>query len=463
MTSLYSFFTAVLRGGCRRGSLLCAVVLFTFVIAGALPAQQNAGLGTASPHPSALLDMTSGTQGLLVPRMNTLQRTSIASPANGLLVFDTDASRFYFYNSATTSWIPVLAGSELDAAVLLAPAASARNLVQPTLPGVVPLTLRGAAGQTVTLFAVENSTGATLFSVGNTGEVVLSGALSPSGSAGVAGYILQSQGAGQPPVWVSPSGLSGATGASWSLTGNAAINAATQFLGTVDAQPLFIRTGNVTRATVLAGGNIGIGTTTPQTPLEIAGAGSGLRFTNLTASSSTNATSSGKVLSVNAGGDVVLVDDLLGSGGGGGTPLPTGPAGVTLRYDGANWVTSSTLVNTGTQVGIGTTPTRTLDVNGTVRLGTSGTTIANVIKVTATVTPTYLIGPQSSTNLTFTVPGAAPGATVSVSPASAMTNGLFIAYSRVSAANTVEVRISNMLTGLAISLAGMDYYITVIE
>jgi hypothetical protein len=55
-------------------------------------------------------------------------------------------------------------------------------------------------------------------------------------------------------------------------------------------------------------GSIGIGTATPQNKLEITqgtAGNSGLRFTNLN-SSSTAAASSGKVLSVNANGDVVL-------------------------------------------------------------------------------------------------------------------------------------------------------------
>ena len=54
---------------------------------------------------SAALDVKSTTQGVLIPRMTAAQRTAIASPATGLLVFQTDATAgFYFYNgSAWTS------------------------------------------------------------------------------------------------------------------------------------------------------------------------------------------------------------------------------------------------------------------------------------------------------------------------------------------------------------------------
>ena len=40
------------------------------------------------PNASAILDIKSTTKGLLAPRMTSLQRTAIVSPANGLLVFD---------------------------------------------------------------------------------------------------------------------------------------------------------------------------------------------------------------------------------------------------------------------------------------------------------------------------------------------------------------------------------------
>ncbi len=63
---------------------------------------QNVGIGTTSPHASAKLDITSSNQGMLVPRMFTMQRITIPSPATGLLVFDTDTNSFWFYNGS--SW-----------------------------------------------------------------------------------------------------------------------------------------------------------------------------------------------------------------------------------------------------------------------------------------------------------------------------------------------------------------------
>jgi hypothetical protein len=62
---------------------------------------QAVGIGTSSPHPSAQLDVTSTTKGLLVPRMTQAQRTAIAGPLAGLLIYQTDNTPgFYYYNGA---------------------------------------------------------------------------------------------------------------------------------------------------------------------------------------------------------------------------------------------------------------------------------------------------------------------------------------------------------------------------
>lgn len=70
---------------------------------------QNVGVGTNSPHSSAALDVSSTSKGMLVPRMTSAQRSAISSPANGLLVFDTDTGSFWFYNNS--SWSNLVGGA----------------------------------------------------------------------------------------------------------------------------------------------------------------------------------------------------------------------------------------------------------------------------------------------------------------------------------------------------------------
>ncbi|MFZ1800972.1 MAG: T9SS type A sorting domain-containing protein [Chitinophagaceae bacterium] len=65
------------------------------------PNTGSAGIGTVTPDPSALLDMVSTSQGLLMPRLSLKQRNNIVAPANGLMIYQTNATKgFYFYNGA---------------------------------------------------------------------------------------------------------------------------------------------------------------------------------------------------------------------------------------------------------------------------------------------------------------------------------------------------------------------------
>jgi hypothetical protein len=52
----------------------------------------------AAPDPSAMLDVQSTEKGMLVPRMTQAQRNAISNPAEGLLVYDTDFSTFWYYD-----------------------------------------------------------------------------------------------------------------------------------------------------------------------------------------------------------------------------------------------------------------------------------------------------------------------------------------------------------------------------
>ncbi len=63
--------------------------------------------GTAI-SPSAVLDVKSTTQGVLLPRLTTAQRTAIANPANGLLVFDSDTQGFWFRQNG--AWVSLSGG-----------------------------------------------------------------------------------------------------------------------------------------------------------------------------------------------------------------------------------------------------------------------------------------------------------------------------------------------------------------
>lgn len=55
---------------------------------------------------SSILDVKSTTKGLLIPRLTAIQKTAIATPATGLLIYQTDATAgFYYYNG--TAWVQI--------------------------------------------------------------------------------------------------------------------------------------------------------------------------------------------------------------------------------------------------------------------------------------------------------------------------------------------------------------------
>jgi hypothetical protein len=65
------------------------------------------GINNASPDGSAVLDVSSTQSGILIPRMTTAQKNGIGTPATGLLVFDTDENKFYYYDGA--AWVSMVA------------------------------------------------------------------------------------------------------------------------------------------------------------------------------------------------------------------------------------------------------------------------------------------------------------------------------------------------------------------
>ncbi len=62
------------------------------------------GIGTDAPNANAILDVTSTTKAFMPPRMTTTQRDAIASPTEGMVIFNTTTHVLNFYY---TSWAAV--------------------------------------------------------------------------------------------------------------------------------------------------------------------------------------------------------------------------------------------------------------------------------------------------------------------------------------------------------------------
>jgi Head domain of trimeric autotransporter adhesin len=84
---------------------LFVVTILTYNFCNAQSLAINTDGSTASN--SAILDVKSFTKGILVPRMDSAQRAAIATPATGLLVYQTNKdSGFYYYNGA--GWLQIV-------------------------------------------------------------------------------------------------------------------------------------------------------------------------------------------------------------------------------------------------------------------------------------------------------------------------------------------------------------------
>jgi len=94
----------------QQNNRIILLVFFFFIT---IIGNAQIGIGTVTPNASSVLEISSTTKGMLAPRMTTAQRIAITSPAESLLVYDTTAKSFYYYNTATTSWIRLATDSSV--------------------------------------------------------------------------------------------------------------------------------------------------------------------------------------------------------------------------------------------------------------------------------------------------------------------------------------------------------------
>jgi hypothetical protein len=69
----------------------------------------------SAANASALFDVKSTTKGILIPRLTETQRDAISNPATGLLIYQTNNTAGYYYNSGTPAvpaWTKMLQGSD---------------------------------------------------------------------------------------------------------------------------------------------------------------------------------------------------------------------------------------------------------------------------------------------------------------------------------------------------------------
>ena len=110
------------------------IILFaiTLTAQNTFPSTGAAGIGTTAPNVSSLLEVKSTSKGILLPRMTQSQRNAIASPVEGLLIYQTDHTPgFYYYNGSAWNAVSTT-GANKSLSNLTSPTAVNKSLIPGT-------------------------------------------------------------------------------------------------------------------------------------------------------------------------------------------------------------------------------------------------------------------------------------------------------------------------------------------
>ncbi|MEM1326201.1 MAG: hypothetical protein AAGI23_09620 [Bacteroidota bacterium] len=125
--------------------------------------------------PSAVIqfdyDISDVPRGMLIPRMSTAERVSISSPANGLIVYDTNTNFFYYWNASIPDWVNLLNSDSSSGANLwsltgstIRPTNLTQNVGVNTSSANARLSINGSGAINYGIYALSNDA-----SSGNTG------------------------------------------------------------------------------------------------------------------------------------------------------------------------------------------------------------------------------------------------------------------------------------------------------
>ena len=211
------------------------LVICSILLSLTASAQNNVGIGIANPDPNAILHLQSNSKGVLIPKLDAAERTTLGTALNasnqGLLVFGPDTNQFWYWDG--TQWIP---------------------FPGPGLPGPTgPTGPQGVAGAT-------GATGDT----GPQGTQGIQGVAGPQGLQGVTGATGPTgNGSDNTAFTFNPSGTASitdgsgtltTTGQAWLVGGNTAPSS--NNLGQTGNAPLVFVTNNTNRMSVEANGDI---------------------------------------------------------------------------------------------------------------------------------------------------------------------------------------------------------------
>lgn len=82
----------------KQTNKITALLFISFLMTSTM-AYSQVGIGIVTPNGSSILDIQSNDKGVLQPRLTTVERDAISTPANGLIVYNTTTATFNYYNA----------------------------------------------------------------------------------------------------------------------------------------------------------------------------------------------------------------------------------------------------------------------------------------------------------------------------------------------------------------------------
>lgn len=499
----------------RLGLMLC------YILTTAIWSQaQNVGINAtgATPDASAMLDIASTNTGLLIPRVALTATNAagpITTPATSLLVYNTATAGtapnnvvpgYYFWNG--TAWIQLLTPSNASNVAWSltgnAGTNAATNFIGTTDDRAMVYKSNNQSflemGSRSTLGLVQGFTDYTdgtekvshlrsslqfeaagaqfykpKFFTDANGNFRMKGSAAGTdfyefGSAGTdnAGqfeFIVGDDG-DEPILFKSNNYLTGTTEIMRLQSGRAAIGSTT-FDGT-NPEKLLVNAGTTTSVNAISGK----GTIDNYLQLNIqnqsagTSASSDIVATADNGSETTNFVDLGINSSAYTGGVMGAANDAYLYNIGQNLLIGTGTAAksLILMTGGTAQATNERMrIDGNGNVGVATTaPTAKLDVAGTFKLGSAGTVMNGMFRTTITINDNTTFNYTVTRTLTATVTGATTNATVILNPRSALPTGIGVAWSRISANNTLTIGFTNA-DATARAIGNVTFDVTIIR
>ena len=247
---------------------------------------KSVGIGTINPDSAAILHLEATDQGFLMPQMNTLQLQSILSPPNGLIVYNTDDSCYWYFRG--NAWKDICSTDTLYSNLIVSDTIFSNtggfNTIYVTMANIDSIYAIWAqidsvfvnSGTFNTIFTnwIQSDT---IYAIWAYLDTVVSNQITTNTVYSVYGTIdtLFSDVITTDSLYIGGADIytiinDSIESKAWLLKGNSGTNSTDNYLGTRDSVDLVLRTDSIERIRVTADGMVGVATV-PTATLDLNG------------------------------------------------------------------------------------------------------------------------------------------------------------------------------------------------